>query len=283
MPRSESLDLLISMALDEDVGSGDVTTLWTVGAEEVGHAVVVAKEPLVVAGIDAALAVFQRVDPQLELVAEIQDGDRAGVGEVVMRIHGSLRSILTAERVALNFLGRLSGISTLTRKFVEAVGGTNATILDTRKTTPGWRLLEKAAVMAGGGGNHRMGLHDMVLVKDNHLAAAGGVSSALEGVRRGNEAGLPVEVEVSTLDELEEVLAQKVDRILLDNMNLETLGQAVIRTGALGDDRPLLEASGNMTLDRVRSVAETGVDFISIGALTHSAPAADLSLRVLES
>jgi len=281
--RSESLDILISMALDEDVGSGDVTTLWTVGAEEVGHAVVVAKEPLVVAGIDAALAVFQRVDPQLELVAELQDGDRAGVGEVVMRIQGSLRSILTAERVALNFLGRLSGISTLTRKFVEAVGGTNATILDTRKTTPGWRLLEKAAVLAGGGGNHRMGLHDMVLVKDNHLAAAGGVSAALERVRRGNGGRLLVEVEVSTLSELEEALAQKVDRILLDNMDLETLGQAVTRTRALGEGRPLLEASGNMTLDRVRSVAEAGVDFISIGALTHSAPAADLSLRVLGS
>jgi len=281
--RSESLDILISMALDEDGGAGDVTTLWTVGAEEVGHAVVVAKEPLVVAGIDAALAVFQRVDPQLELVAELQDGDRAGVGEVVMRIQGSLRSILTAERVALNFLGRLSGISTLTRKFVEAVGGTNATILDTRKTTPGWRLLEKAAVLAGGGGNHRMGLHDMVLVKDNHLAAAGGVSAALERVRRGNGGRLLVEVEVSTLSELEEALAQKVDRILLDNMDLETLGQAVTRTRALGEGRPLLEASGNMTLDRVRSVAEAGVDFISIGALTHSAPAADLSLRVLGS
>ena len=283
MTRDETLELLISLALEEDVGSGDVTTLWTVDAEAEGRAAIVAKEPLVVAGTDAALRVFHRVDPQLDLKVVVADGEGAGEGEVVMRIQGSLRSILTAERTALNFLGRLSGISTLTRRFVREVVGTGATILDTRKTTPGWRVLEKAAVLAGGGGNHRMGLHDMVLVKDNHLAAAGGVLAAMERVRKENTAGLPVEVEVGTLGELAEALSVKVDRILLDNMSLETMAQAVTRTRALGEDRPKLEASGNMTLDRVRSVAETGVDFISVGALTHSAPVADFSLRVLNS
>ena len=283
MTRDETLELLISLALEEDVGSGDVTTLWTVDAEAKGGAAIVAKEPLVVAGTDAALRVFHRVDPQLDLKVVVADGEGAGEGEVVMRIQGSLRSILTAERTALNFLGRLSGISTLTRRFVREVVGTGATILDTRKTTPGWRVLEKAAVLAGGGGNHRMGLHDMVLVKDNHLAAAGGVLAAMERVRKENTAGLPVEVEVGTLGELAEALSVKVDRILLDNMSLETMAQAVTRTRALGEDRPKLEASGNMTLDRVRSVAETGVDFISVGALTHSAPVADFSLRVLNS
>jgi nicotinate-nucleotide pyrophosphorylase (carboxylating) len=278
--RDDTLELLISLALEEDVASGDVTTLWTVDAEEEGRAAIVAKEPLVISGTEAALRVFHRVDPRLELSMVVADGEEAGEGEVVMRIQGSLRSILTAERTALNFLGRLSGISTLTRRFVREVEGTGATILDTRKTTPGWRVLEKAAVLAGGGGNHRMGLHDMVLVKDNHLAAAGGILAAMERVRRENGGGLPVEVEVGTLGELEEALAQKVDRILLDNMRLETLAQAVVINRAAGENRAELEASGNMTLDRVRSVAETGVDFISVGALTHSAPVADLSLRV---
>jgi nicotinate-nucleotide pyrophosphorylase (carboxylating) len=211
---------------------------------------------------------------------EVPDGTEIKEDTLVLTVQGSLRSILTAERLALNFLGRLSGIATQTRRFVKAVSGTGTQILDTRKTTPGWRFLEKAAVLAGGGRNHRVGLHDMVLVKDNHIVAAGGIQAAVERVRRANRDRLPVEVEVGTLEELEEAMTLGVQRILLDNMRLETIREAVARAGAQGRDRPLLEASGNMTLGRVKAVAETGVDFVSIGALTHSATAADLSLRV---
>lgn len=280
MLRSEGLEQLITLALEEDVGGGDWTTLWTVPEEETGRAAIVAKEALIVAGIDPTIRVFQRVDPGLALEVAAGDGGEVLEGGTVLTVRGHLRSILTAERVALNFLGRLSGIATMTRRFVKAVSGTGAQVLDTRKTTPGWRILEKAAVLAGGGRNHRVGLHDMVLVKDNHIVAAGGLRQAVEGVRRANREGLPVEVEVGTLEELEEALLMGVQRVLLDNMRLETMREAVARTRALGRNRPLLEASGNMTLGRVRAVAETGVDFISVGALTHSAPSADLSLRV---
>jgi nicotinate-nucleotide pyrophosphorylase (carboxylating) len=277
----EMLETLITLALEEDVGTGDVTTLWTVEKGARGSAVVVAKAPSVVAGIKAALAVYHRVDSTLDLQVEAPDGSVVEPEGVILGIRGSLRSILTGERIALNFLGRLSGIASQTRRFVEAVEGTGATILDTRKTTPGWRFLEKEAVLAGGGGNHRRGLHDMVLVKDNHIRAAGGIRRAVEGVRRENRRRLPVEVEVGNLAELDEALDVGVDRILLDNMSLEEMTRAVQRVRSLGSGRPLLEASGNMTLDRVRTVAETGVDLISVGALTHSAPSADLSLRVL--
>jgi len=282
MLRAEGLEQLITLALKEDVGAGDWTTLWTVPQETVGSATIVAKEALVVAGTDPCTRVFNRVDPGLTVEVAAADGVEVVEGTPVLRIRGSLRSILTGERVALNFLGRLSGIATITRRFVKAVAGTGAQVLDTRKTTPGWRLLEKSAVLAGGGRNHRVGLHDMVLVKDNHIVAAGGIRRAVEGVRRANRAGVPVEVEVGTLEELEEALLLGVQRILLDNMRLETMREAVARTRALGRNRPLLEASGNMTLGRVRAVAETGVDFISVGALTHSAPSADLSLRVTQ-
>lgn len=281
MAEKDALDTLIDLALDEDVGSGDVTTLWTVREGIRGSADIVAKESLVVAGMEAALAVFRRVDPSLELEVLGRDGVTAEPGDVVLRIQGPLRSILTGERVALNFLGRLSGIATHTRRFARAVEGTGATVLDTRKTTPGWRLLEKGAVRAGGGGNHRMGLHDMVLVKDNHIRAAGSIREAVEGVRRWNRQGLMVEVEVSNLKELDQALSLGVHRILLDNMDLDTMIEAVARTRAWGKGAPELEASGNMTLERVRAVGKTGVDFISVGSLTHSAPAADLSLRVV--
>jgi nicotinate-nucleotide pyrophosphorylase (carboxylating) len=193
-----------------------------------------------------------------------------------------MQGILTAERVALNFLGHLSGVATITRAFVTAVEGTGTRILDTRKTIPGWRTLEKVAVRAGGGVNHRHGLYDMILVKDNHLVAAGGVREAVEKIRSRNRDGLLVEVEVNRLEELEELLPLGVDRVLLDNMDLENLRAAVAMARALGEGSPELEASGNMTLERVRAVAETGVDFISAGALTHSAKQADFSLRVLE-
>ncbi len=281
MPREEVLDRMIGLALEEDVGPGDWTTLWTVRAMEWGEALVVAKGEVVVAGTGVACRVFRRVSPEMELDVLAFDGSRVGEGGGVLRIQGPLRGILTGERTALNFLGRLSGIATLTRRFVDAVEGTGVAILDTRKTTPGWRVLEKEAVKAGGGANHRMGLFDMVLVKDNHLAAVGGVAEAVKRIREGNRAGLPVEVEVGTLQELEELLPLGVDRVLLDNMEIGTIAEAVRRVHSLGERRPLVEASGNMSLERVRAVAESGVDFISVGALTHSAPVADLTLRVV--
>jgi len=282
MADPEALDTLIDLALGEDVGSGDVTTLWTVSQNLHGQATIVAKEEVVVAGMKAALAVFRRVDPDLELRVKRNSGHAAARGETLLRIEGSLRSILTSERVALNFLGRLSGIATFTRRFVRELSGTGVTILDTRKTTPGWRLLEKEAVQAGGGGNHRMGLHDMVLVKDNHIRAAGSIREAVEAVREKNLEGLLVEVEVKNLKEVGEALDMGVDRILLDNMDLEEMREAAKRVRGLEGERPKLEASGNMRLERVRAVAETGVDFISVGALTHSAPSADLSLNIAE-
>lgn len=275
-----ALRALIAMALREDVGAGDWTTLWTVPGDLRATATVRAKAPLVVSGTEAAVRVFRTVDPGLELEVVAGDGASCRPGEVVLRVTGLVRSILTGERTALNFLGRLSGIATLTRRFVEAVAGTRATVVDTRKTTPGWRHLEKAAVRDGGGGNHRMGLHDMVLVKDNHVAAAGGVTAALEAVAARNRAALPVELEVRTLEELREALRATPlpDRILLDNMTLAEMESAVRMVAELPAPRPLLEASGNLDLQRVGAVARTGVDLLSVGALTHSAPVADLSL-----
>lgn len=278
--REELVGALIRMALAEDVGAGDWTTLWTVGAEARGAAQVVAKQPVVVAGMEVAGRVFQAVDPGLEIIARRSDGMSARDGQTLLEVRGSLRSILTAERAALNFLGRLSGIATLTRAFVDAVGGTRARIVDTRKTTPGWRFLEKEAVRAGGGMNHRMGLYDMILVKDNHIAACGGIQAALEAVEARNERGLPVEVEVTSLRQLSEALKAPPDRILLDNMSVRDMTEAVHRISSLGPHRPEVEASGNVSLETVRAIAQTGVDLISVGALTHSAPAADLSLQV---
>lgn len=278
----EAVDRLVEMALEEDVGRGDWTTLWTVDEGKVGLGEVVAKERLVVAGTEAARRVFKRVCAELEVSVRAPDGAVVNMDEVILSVRGPLRGVLTAERTALNFLARLSGIATSTRRFVEATAGTGVKILDTRKTTPGWRLLEKEAVRAGGGWNHRMGLYDMLLVKDNHRAAAGGVGEAIRRVRARNTEGLPVEVEVDTLEELEEAFRLGVERVLLDNMPLPVLAEAVRRARALGESRPLLEASGNVSLERVRAVAETGVDFISVGALTHSARAADLSLVIVE-
>jgi len=280
MAELAALDQLIELALSEDVGAGDRTTEWTVDPEAGGRAAIVAKKPLVVAGTLAAVQVFQKVEPRLQVDLRARDGDPLEVGEVLLQLEGPLRGILTGERAALNFLGHLSGIATLTREYVRAVEGTEARILDTRKTTPGWRELEKAAVRAGGGENHRLGLHDMVLIKDNHLVAAGGIKAAVERIRGENSQGLEVEVEVTSLMELEELIPLGVDRILLDNMDIPTMEEAVVRVRSLGRGRPLTEASGNINLRTVRVVAETGVDFISVGALTHSAPGADLSLRV---
>ncbi len=282
MSREESTRHFVEAALAEDVGEGDWTTLWTVPEGSRGLAVVVAKEALTVAGAEVALAVFRTLDPTADVEILTADGCQAEAEDEIFRIDGATRAILTGERTALNFLGRLSGVATLTRRYVEAVAGTGARILDTRKTTPGWRTLEKEAVRSGGGSNHRIGLYDMVMVKDNHIVAAGGIAAAVARIRESDAQGLAVEVEVNSLEELEELLPLGVDRILLDNMATEVMTEAVNRVrDLLGESAPELEASGNITMETIRDVAETGVDFISVGALTHSAPSADFSLRLL--
>jgi len=249
------------------------------GPTDRAEALIIAKEPLVVAGIQVARRVFQTVDPGLEVEALAADGAKVELGTPILKVRGLARGILTAERTALNFLGRLSGVATLTRSFVQAVGtGSGARITDTRKTTPGWRVLEKWAVRIGGGVNHRLGLDDMVLIKDNHIVAAGGVRNAVLRVTERNDLGLSVKVEVSRVDEVEELRGLPIDRILLDNMNNAAMREASARISDWPEPRPELEASGNMSLDRVRSVSETGVSWISVGAITHSAPTVDLSL-----
>jgi nicotinate-nucleotide pyrophosphorylase (carboxylating) len=279
MSATWTVDELIRVALDEDIGAGDWTTRWTVPAERRAGAEIVAKSGGVLSGLDVAVAVFRTVDPALRLSPGVGEGSPLRPGTVVLRIEGSARSILTAERVALNLLQRLSGIATLTRRFVDAVQGTGTRILDTRKTTPGMRALEKRAVLAGGGENHRFGLFDMVLIKENHIAAAGGIAAAVERVRRANSQGIPVEVEVTNHIELREALKCGIDRVLLDNMAPDTLREAVeIVRGT--DPAPETEASGGVSLESVRATAECGVDYVSVGALTHSAPALDLSLLV---
>lgn len=276
----EELDGVIARGLAEDVGTGDVTTEWTVPPDAEGRARIVAKQRVVLAGVDVVPALFSQLDDRVDVELLGADGDRVMRGQVIARLEGPARPILTGERVALNILGRLSGIATMTRRFVEEVRGTSARIIDTRKTTPGWRRLEKAAVVSGGGGNHRMGLYDMVMIKDNHIAVAGGIEAAVARVRRENEGGLPIEVEVRTLPELEEVLPLGVDWVMLDNMAPASLRHAVARVRAFPGPKPKLEASGNITLENVRTVAQTGVDVISVGTLTHSAPIADLSMQV---
>jgi nicotinate-nucleotide pyrophosphorylase (carboxylating) len=263
----------IDRALAEDLGEGDLTTRAVVPEGAQAQARIEQKEPGVVAGMSAARQVFERVDPELEFEAHCPEGLWREFGAVA-RITGAAASILAAERVALNFLGRLSGVATLTARFVRAVDGTPARILDTRKTTPGLRELEKAAVRAGGGVSHRGGLYDAILVKENHALLAGGVGEAARLALERAPEGVAVEVECATLAEVEEALAAGVPRLLLDNMGVEDLRRAV----ATADGRAELEASGGITLETVRAVAETGVDFISVGALTHSAPALDVSL-----
>ncbi|MBA3566569.1 MAG: carboxylating nicotinate-nucleotide diphosphorylase [Actinobacteria bacterium] len=271
---ADTLDRVVTAALAEDVGAGDVTTQATVAADAMGTAELLLKESGVVSGLDAAEAVFLALDPDVRFEALVEDGTFVEHMTVVAVISGPLRAILTGERVALNFLGRLSGIATLTRSYVDAVAGTDVAILDTRKTTPGLRLLEKHAVASGGGRNHRFGLDDAVLVKDNHLAAAGSVRAAVERLRATTD--LPIEVECDTRAQVSEALEAKVDAILLDNMTPDELVAAVAHV----QGRARLEASGGVTLDNVRAIAETGVDEISIGALTHSARSLDVSLEL---
>jgi nicotinate-nucleotide pyrophosphorylase (carboxylating) len=270
----DTLERLAYAALAEDVGEGDVTTEATIDAGASGEAELVLKEPGVVCGLDVAEAVFRALDAELRFERLVEDGTLVGSATAVARVSGPLRAILTGERTALNFLGRLSGIATLTRRYVDAVAGTGAAILDTRKTTPGLRVLEKHAVAVGGGRNHRLGLDDGVLVKDNHLRAAGSIREVVDRLRAATH--LPVEVECDTLEQASEALAAGADALLLDNMRVDELRQAV----SLARGRARLEASGGVSLDNVRAVAETGVDEISVGALTHSARSLDVSLEL---
>ena len=270
----EVLERVVAAALAEDVGEGDVTTEATVASEAVGTAEILVKEPGVVCGLGVAEAVFRALDPDIRFEPLVREGAVIDRATAVALVAGPERAILTGERVALNFLGRLSGVATLTKRYVDAVAGTGAAILDTRKTTPGLRALEKHAVSCGGGRNHRFGLDDGVLVKDNHLRAAGSVSKAVESVRGATV--LPIEVECDRLEQVSEALDVGVDAILLDNMTLDELSSAVALVGG----RARLEASGGVTLENVRAVAETGVDEISVGALTHSARSLDVSLEL---
>ena len=272
---SEALERVVRTALAEDVGDGDVTTDGLFAASATGTAELLVKESGVVCGLAAAEAVFRLLNAGIEFEPLVRDGDVIEPCRVA-RVSGKLRALLTGERTALNLLGRLSGVATLTRRYANAIEGTGTRILDTRKTTPGLRELEKYAVACGGGTNHRFGLYDAVLVKDNHIRFAGGIEAAVARLRAGGS-GLPIQIEAETLDDVREALALNVDSILLDNMSPETLRQAV----ALAGKRVPLEASGGVTLDTVRAVAETGVDFISIGALTHAARSLDVSMEVL--
>jgi len=265
----------VADALAEDLGlAGDITTDATVDAGATAKAVIAARRPGVLAGLDLAEAAFAAMDPSIMFTRAKADGDRIASGDVVASISGNARAILTGERVALNYLGRMSGIAALTRHYVDAIAGTKAAIVDTRKTTPGLRAFEKYAVRCGGGQNHRTGLFDAILIKDNHIVAAGGVEAALTRARAHAGHMVKIEIEVDTLQQLDHVLEHKVDVILLDNMPPETLREAVARVAG----RALTEASGGVNLDTVRDIAEAGVDLISVGALTHSAPVLDLGL-----
>jgi nicotinate-nucleotide pyrophosphorylase (carboxylating) len=265
---------IVQRALDEDIGDGDVTTLCTVPGEALLKGRFIAKQAGVVAGLQVAELAFSLVDARVRLVPHVADGDWVVSKTVIAEVSGPGRALLSAERVALNFLQRMSGIAMLTHRFVEAVRDTSAIILDTRKTAPGLRVLDKWAVRLGGGQNHRFGLYDMVLIKDNHIAAVGDISETVARVRAQDERQRAIEVEVKTLEELREALELNLDRVMLDNMSPEEMRTAV----SLTRGRVPLEASGNVTLENVSAVAATGVDYISIGMLTHSVQAMDISL-----
>jgi nicotinate-nucleotide pyrophosphorylase (carboxylating) len=264
----------VESALAEDIGSGDITSMLTVPADATSRAIITLKEDGVIAGIDVAEMVFNIVDPTVTFKRQACDGDKAAAGTVIATAEGSSRSLLAAERVALNFMQRLSGIATAASRYVSLVAGTKARIVDTRKTTPGLRALEKYAVRVGGASNHRFALYDGSLIKDNHIAAAGGVGKAVRSARSGAPHTLRVEVEVRNLEELEEAISAGAEIILLDNMDFDTMRRAVAITAG----RVVLEASGGVSESTVASVAATGVDLISVGALTHSVRALDIGM-----
>ena len=271
------LNRLIDLALEEDIGTGDITTETLIPADAEGQAEMVAKEPLVLAGLAVARTVFRRLDPDLRFEGECRDGDRRSPGTCLMTISGRLQPLLTGERTALNFLQRLSGIATHVHGFLEALPAGKIRLVDTRKTTPGWRALEKYAVRIGGAANHRMSLSDGILIKDNHVAICGGIRAALEKARRSAPHTLKLEIEVETADQAEEAAAAGADIIMLDNMGPETIQEAVRRI----DGRALVEVSGGVTRDTLADLAARGVDIVSVGALTHSAVAVDISMNIV--
>lgn len=269
----------VKRALEEDLGlAGDITSAACVPADAMSRADLVARRPGVIAGIDLALAAFRLVDRDIDMRVEKRDSAQVSGGDIVLRIEGPSRGILAAERVALNFLGRLSGVATQTALYVEAAAGSRAKIVCTRKTTPGLRAFEKYAVLCGGGKNHRFGLHDAMMIKDNHIIAAGGIAAALTAAKQAVGHMAAIEIEVETLEDMEEALEHGARIILLDNMSLDDLRLAV----KLNKGRAVLEASGGVTLDSVKAIASTGVDVISSGAITHSAPCLDLGLDFLD-
>ncbi len=276
MAMMDEIDRMVKAALAEDIGSGDITSESVLDPESGGKGIIHAKSEMVLAGIEFAIRTFRAVDKDVRFDARFSDGDRLQPGDKIAFVEGRLRSLLATERTALNFLQRASGIATLTARYVERVRGDKAKILDTRKTAPGLRALDKAAVRAGGGTNHRFGLFDAVLIKDNHIAAAGGVREALTRAKRSVSSSMRTEVEVTNNEEIDEAIEAGADLIMLDNMNVGAIAEAVARIAG----RAEIEVSGNVNLDMVADIARAGVDFISVGALTHSAPAADISMDI---
>ncbi len=278
-PPAHTWRPLLAWALAEDLGPGDATTPLVIPDGQDGEAVIEARQPLVVCGLPLAAAVFEALDPSLTFAASARDGDRLSHGEPLAKVYGGLRSLLAAERTALNFLGRLCGVATFTRRFADALAGTGCSLVDTRKTLPGWRSLDKYATATGGARNHRMGLYDGVLLKDNHIAAAGGTAAAVKAALAAAPAGLRVQVEVESEQEALQAVDAGAHSLLLDNRSPDELRAITARVG----DRALLEASGGITLENVRAVAATGVHRISVGALTHSAPNAVVALALVRS
>ena len=275
----QEVDAVLELALREDIGSGDVTSRSIVPEDAVLTGEMRAKGTGVVSGLGLSCAVFRKLDPDCVWEEIVHDGDRVSPGDALARVAGRARAILSAERTALNILQKMSGISTLTSFFVEAVTGSGVKIKDTRKTLPGLRWISKYAVAVGGGHNHRAGLYDGVLIKDNHIKAAGSIAAAVERARRNVGEDFPIEVETKTMEQVKEAVSCGVDVIMLDNMDIREIGEAV----RLIDRRGLVEVSGGVTLENVREMSQSGVDFISVGALTHSAPCLDISFDVLES
>jgi nicotinate-nucleotide pyrophosphorylase (carboxylating) len=267
---------LITLALKEDIGPGDITTDTLIDPQRKATAIFLAKESMVVAGLDIARRVFCRLDPTAELIPLVSEGQSAAAGQTIARINGGLRALLSGERVALNFVQRLSGIASQTRRFLGELKSSEVRLVDTRKTTPGWRVLEKYAVRVGGGGNHRMGLYDGVLIKDNHIAACGGIAQAVGRARRAVSHFIKIEVEVADIHQVDEALAAGADIIMLDNMDLNQIRAAVSRI----NHRALVEVSGGVTAGDLHRLGDTGADLISMGALTHSARSVDISMDI---
>jgi nicotinate-nucleotide pyrophosphorylase (carboxylating) len=272
----KAIEPLIEAGFFEDVNMGDITTNLIIPASSRTKAIMVAKADGVIAGIPVVELVFRKLDPDVRFTPAIKEGDKVIKGDLICTIEGTYRALLTGERLALNFLQRMSGIASETAKYVEAVKGFKTEILDTRKTVPGLRLVDKYAVKTGGGTNHRMGLYDMVMIKDNHISVAGGIKNAVQAIRPNIPAEIKIEVETTTLEEVQEALDAGADIIMFDNMTTEVMAKAV----KIIEGRAKIEASGNMTLEKVREVAATGVDYISIGALTHSVNALDISQKM---